>query len=51
MPLYTLAVRNTGAANGATTVDNPIPAGMTFVPASAHVLGGGLLTASGAGIH
>jgi uncharacterized repeat protein (TIGR01451 family) len=49
---YTLAVRNTGTANGsATTVNNPIPLGMSFVPGSGHVLGGGVLTASGAGIH
>jgi uncharacterized repeat protein (TIGR01451 family) len=48
---YTLAVRNTGAANGsATTVNNPIPPGMSFVPGSGHVQGGGVLNASGAGI-
>jgi len=51
-PLFTVAARNTSAVNGtSTTVDNPIPPGVSYVGGSGHVVGGGVLNASAAGIH
>ena len=48
---YTIAIRNSGSANGnATTLNDPIPAGATYVPGSATVVGGGSLSANASAV-
>lgn len=44
---YTLGIRNdAGVPSTISTLSDPIPAGMTYVPGSATVVGGGLLNAT-----
>jgi uncharacterized repeat protein (TIGR01451 family) len=49
--IYTLVVSNGGHESGTvTSLVNPIPFGTTYVPGSAAVQGGGILTATASGI-
>jgi uncharacterized repeat protein (TIGR01451 family) len=48
---YTLRVRNSGTAPSTnTTANDPIPPGATYIPGSASVQGGGILTANSSSV-
>lgn len=47
---YTVVVANGGALTGTATMNDPIPAGMTYVPGTAALTGGGTLTATGSAV-